>query len=392
MKDILIITSYFPPETGAASNRIFHLAEGLKKHNFMVNVLTPLPNYPTGKIFEGYKGKFKDSSIENSITVHRLWIYASNSKNKILRLMAMVSYSLSLICLFLRNKIPRTVIVQSPPLLVAFTCMLFLRTKKRRLILNVSDLWPLAGLELGVFKKNFNYRLLEYIEHFSYKRADLIMGQSEEILAHVKSIFPEKDTFLYRNYPDFEPKTISPYIPSEGKIKMVYAGLLGIAQGIYKLIQKLDYSTIEFHIYGTGAEKEHIEEFITKHPKLPIVYHGEVDRKSLHKKLPGYDVAVIPLLNRIYGSVPSKIFEYAHLGLPMIYFGGGEGEHIIAKYGLGWVAKSGDYNDLNEVISKLKKTDFNLKSRQCINATAIKKFDFELQLSNLISKLYPPPQ
>jgi glycosyltransferase involved in cell wall biosynthesis len=209
------------------------------------------------------------------------------------------------------------------------------------------------------------------------------MGQSEEILAHVKSLFPEKDTFLYRNYPNFKPIIADPIIASKGKIKMVYAGLLGVAQGVYKLIQKLDFSTIEFHIYGAGAEKEKIEYFISKHPELPIVYHGEVDRKSLHKKLLDYDVAIIPLLNRIYGSVPSKIFEYAYLGLPLLYFGGGEGEQIIEKYHLGWVAESGNYKELNRIISAIQKSDLNSTYSKAIINTSIKEFDFINQLKNL---------
>ncbi len=80
----MIITSYFPPEIGAASNRIFHLAEGLKT-DYDVSVVTPLPNYPTGKIFDDYKGKFKSKTRENGITINRLWIYASVSRNKFLR-------------------------------------------------------------------------------------------------------------------------------------------------------------------------------------------------------------------------------------------------------------------------------------------------------------------
>lgn len=394
MKDILIITSYFPPETGAASNRIHHLAEGLQKHGFQVSIITPLPNYPTGQLFKGYEGKFKQTSIENNIKVHRLWIYASNSKNKLLRLMAMVSYSLSLVWFFLclpagqaGNKIPKTVIVQSPPLLVAFTSMLFLRSKKRKLILNVSDLWPKAGLDLKVFKNNFSYKLLKRIERFNYKTADLILGQSEEILTHIKLITHEKETFLYRNYPNLGFHSFDSYGCSEGKIKMVYAGLLGVAQGVYTLIQKLDYSAIEFHIYGAGAEKEVIEHFISTHPELPIFYHGEVDRKSLHNKLLNYDVAIIPLLNRIYGSVPSKIFEYAHLGLPMIYFGGGEGENIITQNQLGWVAEAGDYKNLNDVISKLEKTNFNSEVKLKIKDTAKQKFDFEGQLHEFVKTI-----
>lgn len=384
MQDLLIITSYYPPETGAASNRIFHLSNGLQKRGYHVSILTPLPNYPKGKVFDEYKGVFKRTSLEKDITIHRLWIYASNSKNKLVRLIAMLSYSFSLIWFFLWNKIPNKVIVQSPPLLVSFTCILFLRRKKRKLILNVSDLWPIAGLELGVFKKNFSYWLLEKIEQFNYKNADLVLGQSQEILNHVTSLFPHKQTFLYRNYPDFQHPEIENNITDNEKITLVYAGLLGVAQGIYKLCQELDFSNIEFHIYGAGAEQKKIESFLLENPKLPIIYHGEVTRQEIHKELLKYDLAIIPLLNRIYGSVPSKIFEYARLGLPMLYFGGGEGETIIIEHQLGWVAQSSNYYDLNKVISTINGVDLNINER--VQKTAIKAFHFENQLTQL-SKL-----
>jgi len=387
MKDIHILTSYFPPEIGAASNRIFHLAEGLEKRNFKVTVITPLPNYPTGKIFKEYKGKLKLISIENDIKIHRLWIYASNSKNKFLRLFSMLSYSFSLVWFFIFNKVPKTVIVQSPPLLVAFTSLLFLRSKKRKLILNVSDLWPLAGLELGVFKKNFSYKVLEKIERFNYKKADLILGQSNEILNHINSISPNKETFLYRNYPSFKPPKINVCNASVGKIKVVYAGLLGVAQGIYKLCKELNYNTIELHIYGAGVEQDKIKNFINTNQNLPISYYGEISRDELHKALLEYDVAIIPLLNRIYGSVPSKIFEYSKLGLPILYFGGGEGEYIVKKHHLGWIAKAGDYENLNIAISSINKSELNSTFREKIKDSANSNFNFNIQLNNLILKI-----
>jgi len=387
MKDILIITNYFPPETGAASNRIFHLADGLQKHDFNVTVLTPLPNYPNGRVFEGYRGQFKHTSTENNITINRLWIYASNSKNKLLRLLAMLSYSFSLIWYFLWNKIPKTVIIQSPPLLVAFISVLFLRSKKRKTILNVSDLWPLAGLELGAFKKNFSYKLLEKIEHFNYRFANLVLGQSEEILTHVKSLYPKKETFLYRNYPDFNAPLPNHEINTTEKIKIVYAGLLGVAQGVFKLCEQLDYTKVQFHIYGAGAEQNAIESLIKKQPELDIVYHGEVSRSEVHKALLEYDLTIIPLLNRIYGSVPSKIFEYARLGIPMLYFGGGEGEKIIEQYDLGWVAEAGNYNDLNIIVSKINPSEIQIHYREKIKKAAIENFDFKTQLMTLLEKI-----
>lgn len=387
MKDILIVTNYFPPETGAASNRLFNLAEGLQKQHFKVTVVTPLPNYPKGKIFNEYRKTFKHTSLENNIKIHRLWIFASNSKNKLLRLIAMLSYSFSLVWFFIFNKIPNTVIVQSPPLLVAFTTMLFLRSKKRKTILNVSDLWPIAGLELGAFKKNFTYKLLEKIERFNYKNADLLLGQSQEILTHINSLFPEKETFLYRSYTNFKLPEIKPEFEPSEKIKIVYAGLLGVAQGIYKLCKKLDYTNIELHIYGAGTEQKKIEYFISKQPQFSIIYHGEIKRNQIHSELVKYDLSIIPLLNRVYGSVPSKIYESSKLGLPILYFGGGEGETIIKDNKLGWVVEAGNYKHLNAVISQLKKQNLTLELKQQIRKIAINTFDFSTQLNGLVKKL-----
>ena len=378
----MIITSYFPPEIGAASNRIFHLAEGLKT-DYDVSVVTPLPNYPTGKIFDDYKGKFRSKTTENGITINRLWIYASVSKNKFLRLIAMLSYSFNLLWFFIWNKIPDKVIVQSPPLLVSFTCMFFLSSRKRQLILNVSDLWPSAGLELGALKEGFAYSILKKLEALNYKNADLILGQSNEILAHVKTISTTPKLFLYRNFPEIEFPQLTESRSSNGKIKLVYAGLLGVAQGIYKLCNEIDYSTIEFHIYGSGAEETAIKELIALRSDLPLYFHGRIDRTELHQVLLKYDLTIIPLLNRIYGSVPSKIFEYAKLGLPMLYFGGGEGEDVIDKNALGWVAKEGDYKSLNTILRSISKADLNYGLKSAIQTTARLHFDFEKQLASL---------
>lgn len=385
MQKLMIITSYFPPEIGAASNRIFHLAQGLKT-DYDVTVVTPLPNYPTGKIFPEYRGRFKIKTHENSIKVVRLWLYASKSKNKFLRLFAMLSYSISLVWFFLWNKIPNKVIVQSPPLLVAFTCIFFLKSKKRKLILNVSDLWPSAGYELGALKNGFSYKMLQGLERFNYKSADIILGQSNEILAHVGKITSKPQLFLYRNYPDIKKLNIAP-TTADDTLKIVYAGLLGVAQGILKLCKELNYNNVELHIYGSGAEEDDIKLFIEKHNDLPVYFHGRVDRALLHEELKRYDIVIIPLLNRIYGSVPSKIFEYAKLGMPMIYFGGGEGEDIINDCKLGWVTKAGDYAQLNLTIESIDKGALTSEMRTKIQEYAYRYFDFEKQLRFLKREL-----
>ena len=81
MEKILIISNYYPPEKGAAANRIEQLALQLLNNNYDVSVVCPLGNYPKGKLFKEYKGKFSVTENLKNIVVKRLWIYPSVSKN-----------------------------------------------------------------------------------------------------------------------------------------------------------------------------------------------------------------------------------------------------------------------------------------------------------------------
>ena len=53
---IIILTQYYLPEIGAPQARLSELAEHFSKLGNEVTILTAMPNYPTGYIFEGYGG------------------------------------------------------------------------------------------------------------------------------------------------------------------------------------------------------------------------------------------------------------------------------------------------------------------------------------------------
>ena len=55
---VLIVSPSYLPEIGAAPSRITNMAEGLSGLGIKVDVLTCLPNYPKGRIFDGYRGAF----------------------------------------------------------------------------------------------------------------------------------------------------------------------------------------------------------------------------------------------------------------------------------------------------------------------------------------------
>jgi len=391
MEEILIISNYYPPEKGAAANRIEQLALKLHQNNYKVSVVCPLGNYPKGELFPEYKGKFSVSENRDNITVKRLWIYPSVSKNILVRIVSILSFSMSLFFYLLFKKTPKKVVVQSPPLLLSFISVLVLSLKNKKIILNVSDLWPLAAIELEALKSgSFSHKISLYFEHFIYKKATLILGQSNEIITHIKTISPQKECHLYRNYPDHQVTEIALKTIENQPIKIFYAGLLGVAQGVLELCEKIDLKglDIELHLFGDGAEKNQIEALISSRNEQKIKYHGMKERKALHETLQSFDIAIVPLKTRIYGSVPSKIFEYGSLGFPILYFGGGEGETIVQEHDLGWVAKVEDFQDLNQkliAISKLSKRDLDVMKHRIFN-TAKNTFQLDNQIRDLIAK------
>jgi len=389
MEKILIVSNYYPPEKGAAANRIEQLALKLRHNNYNVAVVCPLANYPKGELFPGYKGKFSVNETLRGIAVKRLWIYPSNSKNPFKRILSILSFSTGLFFHLLFANLPRKVIVQSPPLLLSFIAVTALSWRGRKIILNVSDLWPSAAIELGVLKPDsMSHKLLLWIEKSLYKKADVVIGQSNEILTHVQKIIPTKKCFLYRNFPEHEPGFAA---KTDGKtIKLFYAGLLGVAQGVLEACDKMQLAglNIEFHIFGDGTEKLAIENYIAAHPEKNIRFHGMLDRNHLHALLESFDIAFVPLTTRIYGSVPSKIFEYGALGLPVLYFGGGEGGDIVNELNIGWVAEVGDFEQLNaklREISRIDKAEI-AEMKQRVFATAAREFDLDRQIAGLIAK------
>ena len=107
-------------------------------------------------------------------------------------------------------------------------------------------------------------------------------------------------------------------------------------------------------------------EKILKLKKENIYFHGELGRDELHRELQNYDIAFIPLIKRIYGSVPSKIFEYTRLGLPVLYAAGGEGGEIVKK-------------ELQHFINTVSVTDLKLFPKEDVQRNSVSAFNFHKQ-------------
>ena len=69
----LILTQYYPPEIGAPQIRLRSVARELKRHGIEVEVLTAIPNYPAGKIFPGYSGRWKIKETIDGVPITHTW-------------------------------------------------------------------------------------------------------------------------------------------------------------------------------------------------------------------------------------------------------------------------------------------------------------------------------
>ncbi|MBK8551415.1 MAG: glycosyltransferase family 4 protein [Ignavibacteria bacterium] len=287
---LAILTQYFYPEMGAPPNRLLELSKGFKEKGWDVSVVTALPNYPRGKIFDGYKGKFSAEENKDGISIKRYWLYASVSARAIPRIISMLSFSFTSLfsASFLKKKAPDYLFVESPPLTLAFSALLLSKFIGTKLIMNVSDIWPLSAKELGVIGDGFLYKRLESFERYLYKKSFICSGQSEEITAHIQKS-GGKSVYLFRNGVDVRRFKVSNREFNKGdNIKIVYAGLLGVAQGIYEISRNIDFKELgaELHIYGEGAEKEKLMKYLKENPGKNIILKKAVSRKRSRQYCP----------------------------------------------------------------------------------------------------------
>ena len=377
---ITLITQYYKPEMGAPQNRLYEMCSGLKALGVEMSIITGMPNYPTGKIFDNYKGKCAMSEMVDDIPVKRYWLYASNTKNVIPRILNMLSFSIMVIFAlpYLIKRKNDFIIVESPPLLLGLSGWLLSKLSGAKLVMNISDLWPLSARELGAISGDgIAYKVLESIEGFLYRKSKFCMGQSQEIVDYIAD-HGAKEVYLFRNGvdPSRFSQTEKVFSDASKPLILTYAGLLGFAQGIAGICKNIDFKSInaEFHIYGAGGEQEEIEKFLTENPDNGIYYHGKVSREEIPNVLALSDCTLIPLVKNIYGAVPSKIYESMASGLPIMFSGEGEGRRIVEDNDLGWVSGALDYEGLKNNIEQAStsRDALRAKSQNCKRCAAEK--------------------
>lgn len=413
MKVLLVAERYWP-EVGAAPSRLANMAEGLRRQGCEVDVLTSLPNYPKGKIFDGYRGCVSKHEVHGDVNLFRYWIFATVSRNPVARIVNMFSFAIMIWLFAFKRKRIRSydcVIIQTPTLVVAKSAMrLFKGIYGKKCVLNVSDIWPLTAVDMGAMKiGDRSWKYMAKQEKYLYCHSDGVLGQSEEILNHVaqdilklegkwkgeecdtddvlnSKIWTEnKKLFLYRNLQTYN---VVEHKTKNDKLKLVFSGMLGVAQDVAGIVKNVPWKElgVEFHILGGGKQYDEIVAFCKEHPDSWVYAYGFVPKEEIADRLKGMDASIVPLASRIRGAFPSKVFDILPQGLPILFCGGGEGASFILERGVGYVSLPGDVDALIENIKKTR--DMSAQDYEAMSLRCIKVSRDELSFEKQIKETY----
>jgi glycosyltransferase involved in cell wall biosynthesis len=364
----LILSQYYPPETGAPQNRLSGLARELRNSGQEVSVLTAMPNYPQMKIHSNYKGSFYKYEILDNIPVHRSWIFTGSNRNIVSRLLNYFSFVFTswMISYRIKDKVDY-VLCESPPLFLGISAAIIAKRKKARLIFNVSDLWPESAERLGLVTNKTLLSLAYRLEKWIYKKSFLVTGQTQGICNDISKRFQSVNVHWLPNGIDenrFNPQMQSDWRNKNGyeanDFIVMYAGIIGFAQGLDCLIQAAtllkNHSKIKFVIIGDGPEKEKLIRMKESSGALNVFFHKGIGSDEIPAVLRAIDVAVIPLrkLDLFKGAIPSKIFENLAMQKPILLGVEGEAKELFIDNGnCGIAFKPEDPEDLSRAILKM---------------------------------------
>jgi len=184
---ILLFSQYFPPEMGALAARSYEHSLRWVQMGHHVTVICGTPNYPDGKIYEGFRNRLFQRQNVNGIDVIRTWVLPKPNRNAWERISNYTSYFLTAVLAGLRVRKPDVVIGSSPQLLIALAAYVIARIKKVPFVFEVRDLWPESILASGPTSNGLLIRILAAIADFLYQTADRIVVVTQpfrEYLAH----------------------------------------------------------------------------------------------------------------------------------------------------------------------------------------------------------------
>jgi len=360
---ILIVTQYFYPENFKSNDMAFEL----KKRGHEVTVLTGIPNYPEGKIYDGY-GFFKTrKQIINGVEIIRALLMPRGKGGGIRLFINYFSWaffaSLKAIQISSSKKFDVIIVHEPSPITQFYPALALKKLQKTPIYFWVMDLWP-ESLEIaGGIKNEFILNSFTKMVQKFYKESEKILITSKGFKKSILEKGDFEDKIHY--FPNWAEDTISfgnkefpiPTLP-EG-FKIMFAGNIGEAQDMDNIMTAALHlkhnKNIKFILVGDGRKMPFVQDFIKNNNLEETVY--TVGRYPVEAMASFFNVADALLVSLkddpIFNlTVPAKVQAYMSSGKPIIAMLNGEGAETIVEANCGFAVPAGNSDKLAEVINQ----------------------------------------
>jgi glycosyltransferase involved in cell wall biosynthesis len=395
---ILIVTQYFWPE----SFRINDVALGLRDRGHTVQVLTGMPNYPSGRLFDGY-GWFAPQMEEfDGIPVIRApLITRGKSKNWRLAL-NYLTFALSASLLGparCRGPFDAVLVYEPSPVTVGVPGLVMAAVKRAPVFLWIQDLWPETVEAVGVPAGSVLARAARFLSNAIHSRCDVLLLQSRAYEARLagRGVDLRRMQYLPNWAEDhFRPldtvdNVADPMTGTDG-FRIVFAGNIGSAQSFETIIDAAtrlrENAEIKWIIVGDGNVRTWVEGEIGKRAlQRTVTLLGWHPPMSMPAFFGHADALLVTLRSDLIFSltVPSKVQTYLACGKPILAALNGEGAVILEQSGAGVVGPAEDGRALAEGALRLAR--MSAAERRSMGLAGRSYFEANFDRNRLLDRL-----
>ncbi len=356
MKTINFLTSHFIPENNACTPRVLSFVLELEK-NYKVNIICLSE--------KGVVQKKTKVVFSKNITIYYVNQKAVNGKNFFLRAKNEVQHLIKLVKL--SKTLPSDIVIATSPYMFMIPLVGF--GIKGIKVLDIRDLvWEYLDEE-SVTKKTIK-KTLTMIMKMGIKQFDQITVTNEHelfILAEKYNVL-NVDVVLNGISRERYMKLIT-IESSADCFTVTYVGNIGLAQNIKVLIDAArQLPDVKFLIIGGGIEEENIKKYTKEQNISNIEFTGKLHQSELEQYYEKSSVLYAQLDEKYISAMPSKLYEYAALGLPIIYGGIGQAKKFLEKLENSIVIKPNNTDALVNAIKQMKEKScvISQKNRELI--------------------------
>jgi len=396
---LLIISQYFWPE----NFRINDLASEFVKKGHAVTILTGLPNYPNGKVYEDFCVNPQGFGAYEGANIVRVPIISRGTSATTL-VLNYFSFALSAITFGswkLRGQSFDVIFVfQVSPVTVGIPGIFFSWLKSAPMAMWVLDLWPESLQSVGAVKSEWILKLTRFMVSVIYKNCDLILAQSHSF---VKQIYetanaPYLRVEYFPNWADlvFETDSNDP-LPLElsnphGCFIVMFAGNLGVAQDFPAILEAAEIlkgnSKLRWVIVGDGRIGQWLTNEIVKRGLSSCIQMlGRLPLECMPSLYKCADALLVSLRDELIFemTIPGKMQSYLAAGKPVLAMLNGEGADVLMASRAGLLAPASDGKALARAV--LEMMDMSQEDRDELGANGAAYYIKEFERSALLSRL-----